>query len=364
MGGLSGHMMHPYDNLRLSKEELKDMIRYSLSGQIKFSEKIDGYNIHVTYLDNQVKFARNKKDLQNGGMTVADMILKWKDKPHTLKVYLEAAKILVPYIESIKDKINWYHMNQIVTLNCECLIPGETNIISYPDYRVYVHNIWIWDTSEFFHSIYDEKCEELGATAGIYFKQNLQYKFDHHGTSAMYCYAIDELFGNANTIEELYQYKYIQWLKENASWVFEDLFMAKVLFDRFFKRDKSVNLKTIKEAYLGHPIDELCKEGYKTILRYCQNQLKRIICLAGNDILGGVTGYINEDNKYEVCHKIHQDLKKCTSDYLYNEWYYDYNGVINPLEGVVFNYKGMIYKWTGYFFIINKMLGKIKYETL
>ena len=25
MGGLSGHMMHPYDNLRLSKEELNEL---------------------------------------------------------------------------------------------------------------------------------------------------------------------------------------------------------------------------------------------------------------------------------------------------------------------------------------------------
>ena len=362
MGGLSGHMMHPYDNLSLTKDDLKMMIDESLYGIIPMSEKIDGFNIHVTYLDGQVKFARNKTDLRNGCMTIEDMIRKWHEKPNVLNVYLEGAKLLIPFIENIKDKFTWCDEGFVLTLNCEC-VAKETNILPYPDNRVYIHNAWEW-YADGNHEIIDTNyaLSNIDLPQNIYLNQKVIIQ-DSHNIDAVirgYCKDLDSMFGECKTIEEYYQYKFIEWCYDNCQWVLEQPHGVKVLFNRFFKNDKSTNLKQIKELYpeCAVLIESLCDTEYKYCLEHCTGKFKDFIINVGNTILGNTTGYINEDNKYDICQYLYNQLKLVGI----NLWNYDHK--INALEGVVFNYKGENYKWTGSFTVINKILGNIKYGKL
>lgn len=372
MGGLSGHMMHPFDNMELTKEELKDMVIQSLCGNIHMCEKVDGFNIHVTYFNGEVRFARNKKDLQNGGFSVNDMIMKWHDKPNVLNVYLEAAKLIIPWVEANKDAMQWQTANTITTLNCECLIAGETNLIDYPDNRVYIHNIWLWNESGVDITDIDyELSQYFAKSKDVYYKQMLSQSPKHytHALVDFYKREIEKLFGDIETIERLYQTRFVKWIDLNAQWMLEAPKMVPILFDRFFNNDKSIKLNTIKAEYkaVGVPeelVDKLCKEEYKYIVYFVINPLKELIYKIGDTVIGNMTGYINEYNKYSVCEKMYEMMMEAPRDCDWWTWHDTLDGVVNPLEGCVFEYKGNLYKWTGSFAIINKILGKIKYENI
>ena len=77
MSGLSGHIMNLWEDLSLTKEDLKEIIQKSFENRFCFKEKIDGFNIHFFIKDNQSRFARNKQDLLNGGMDIDEIYKRW-----------------------------------------------------------------------------------------------------------------------------------------------------------------------------------------------------------------------------------------------------------------------------------------------
>lgn len=356
MGGLSGHMMHPFDNMELTKSDLKQIIASSLNDELKMTEKVDGFNIHAYMVNGEVRFARNRKDLENGGMTIADMIDKWENNPYTLNIYLKSAFLIKKYLnEAQLESVT----SSIITLNCECVV-GETNIMPYPDARVYIHNAWIW------HKDGTVEVSQLGPkykcinVDNVYFEQPIHINPPHNvnGIINGYCDDIDDMFEENNTIKEYYQTKFLYWLYNNCQWVLESNEGIKALFYRFFANDKSVNLKQIKSMYPGKEslIDELCKREYKYCLEWCKGELKFFIYNVGNTILSQASNYINEKQRYTVCQHLLDQLGDYTLYVLDNK--------VNALEGVVFEWKGNLYKWTGSFAIINKILGEKKYEKL
>ena len=359
MGGLSGHMMHPYDDLSLTKRDLQSMITNSLNGMIPMSEKVDGFNIHAfKNTKGEVRFARNKKDLQNGGMTIADMIDKWENNPYTLNIYLKSAFLIKKYLNKIDWNDSYFDNISITTLNCECVV-GETNIMPYPDARVYIHNTWIWYDDGSYEVIPLNNSMKSVFVENVYFDQKVII-WDTHNSDAIiagYFEDVEKMFGDCNTIAEYYQMNFLYWLNDNCEWVLHSHEGVKALFNRFFLNDKSVNLKQIKQLYPGREklVDTLCKQEYKYCLESCTGKLKDFILNVGNTILGNASGYINELNRYEVCQKLSDQLFEAKA----NLWNYDWR--INALEGVVFEWEGKMYKWTGSFAIINKILGEIKY---
>ena len=61
MGGLAGHMSHIYEDLDLTFEDLKDLLRDIVTSNVDLYEKIDGQNLFVTYDPDakQILAARN-----------------------------------------------------------------------------------------------------------------------------------------------------------------------------------------------------------------------------------------------------------------------------------------------------------------
>jgi len=77
MGGCAKHMMHPYDNLGITFDELADLICKVGSASIKAYEKVDGTNIHWSLAeDNEPRFALNMGQLIKGGLTI-DEFSEW-----------------------------------------------------------------------------------------------------------------------------------------------------------------------------------------------------------------------------------------------------------------------------------------------
>jgi hypothetical protein len=82
-GGAAGHMAHPFDDNDLTFEDLKELVRRSLAGELDLesavSEKTDGQNLQVTFKDGKVGAARNKSTVINP-MSIDDIEEKFEGR--------------------------------------------------------------------------------------------------------------------------------------------------------------------------------------------------------------------------------------------------------------------------------------------
>ena len=98
MGGLSGHMLHPYEDYTLKINDLKDMVRQTLTGSINFIEKVDGFNIHFMVNPNNldITYLRSNNDKQEGGICYSEIGERFSHNPD----YGRLLKRIYPQIKS------------------------------------------------------------------------------------------------------------------------------------------------------------------------------------------------------------------------------------------------------------------------
>ena len=68
MGGVAGPMMHLYGDPSLTYNQIKKILSAASQGEIEGTEKTDGYNIYLGYVNGTPRAARNKGDMSKGGM--------------------------------------------------------------------------------------------------------------------------------------------------------------------------------------------------------------------------------------------------------------------------------------------------------
>jgi len=73
-GGAYGHMSHPFDDMDLTFGDLKILITNALQGKLEMtSEKTDGMNIMISWKNGKLIFARNGSHLKNFGKNALDI---------------------------------------------------------------------------------------------------------------------------------------------------------------------------------------------------------------------------------------------------------------------------------------------------
>ena len=368
MGGLSGHMQHPIDVLNFTRNDLKCMIGDLFNNKIQLTEKVDGFNIHASKdINGNLKLFRNSKDLENGGMSIEEMVEKYKDKQNVLNVFLTASVILIDFVKKLDENLKDPDDKLMLTINCECVSKGVTNIMYYDKTIVYIHNVWVWhkiDNKWVIKEIipvpnewkkYMNCCLQITPTLEFekrpYDDYISQYYFD----------SIDKIFGGSNSILEYYQTRFLQYIIKNNPWVLEDHQGTKILFNRFILNDKSTNLKELKKIYKDNDIDGLCKVGYKEIVQYIKKDIDNLFLSLGNEIISRTKGYINESNQHKAINLIKSELSILSIANKLNTYQMErlnnLNNIINPMEGVTFTYKDRLLKLTGSFAPINQLIG-------
>ena len=68
MGGVAGGMAHLYSDPSLTFNDIKKILSAASRGEIEGTEKTDGYNIYLGYVEGKPRAARNKGDMSKGGM--------------------------------------------------------------------------------------------------------------------------------------------------------------------------------------------------------------------------------------------------------------------------------------------------------
>lgn len=377
MGGLSKHMMHVYDNYGLTIDAISDMISDLINGNVELHEKIDGFNIHVSYINGSVRFFRNKNDILSGGMTARDMEEKWSDNPRVRDVYMSAAKIITPYIEGLSYFFN--SNDHVITLNVEC-VDGKTNIIPYAYAAVFIHNVWLWDkqTGEvldvcdlanyqqaFINESY--KYSDIFTNLPI-FQTTLEP--DKKAAIDYFVKRLEDIMGSNYTLYGYYYSRFKDYMDLNGfSWFFKlDETIKKAIFERLFFNIKSVEVNVIYKACADKcNIKEWLNIYGKIAKRCCMYDIKLFFIKLGNFLMRHCYGYINYPNRYIICDILDNLFKSRLSD-LYDsgtvsdEQDFNVNLIrdaewqINALEGFVFDYKGDKYKLTGTFGPLNQIM--------
>ena len=408
MGGAYGHMSHPFDDNDLTFGDLKNIITLGLGGKLDredgVTEKLDGQNLMVCWIDGELKAARNKGHLKNKGATApnTDGIKKiFAGRGNVEKAFVSSMKDLSKAIGSLSDKQKEKVFgNGTKWMNLEIMFPATANVVDYDVAEIVFHGTLEYDDSG--RPIGQPK-DSARMLAGM-IKQvnaNVQKTFRIGKPNFLKVPKTQDFgkkknlfLGKLKKIQSEYALKDSNRLGEyhQAFWQ-EYVFNASKQFgiklkanefvqlvNRWAYFDKSYKIPMIKKDYEDRPkfldwILSTDKNDHSKIFKDNIQPIETLFFEVGAEILKNISGYmaVNPDKTVQSMKKevesALKDLKsggnpeKLKKLKLQIEKLEAIGGVnaIVPTEGIVFKYKGNVYKFTGAFAPINQILGSLKF---
>jgi len=412
-GGGAGHLAHPYEDLDLTFTDIKDMIKAALSGKLEYAqEKLDGQNLMVTYKDGKVRSARNKTELKNFGQeskTIDQVAEKFANRGPIKTAFVETMRDLENAINKLtpaqKEK---FFQDGKRFINLEILFPETQNVIPYGASLLRMHHFKEYDQAgnpikddvegvqllqTAFDAIQggnDEKTFEVGVTNPATIKQDADYEaqekeFLNMADAVRQKYKMQE----SDTVKSYVGKWWNVFVKKKAKelgynipkevrelivnrWAFTDksvpspAIKGKIAneefrnwFDQF---DKSSEVETTKKEVL-EPVERLFLKLGVRVLKNIENlttvnpndatkKIKQDVAASIKNIQAAVDNGSIEDSDAAMKFLRRQLLRLK-----------DIGGfeAIVPTEGVVFRYKGKLYKLTGAFAPVNQILGYLRF---
>ena len=396
-GGVAGHLAHLYDNRGLTFSKIEDILTAATKGQLIGTEKTDGFNVYLGFKNGEARAARNKGDMQKGGMNAVDLAMReFKGGPGVKKVYVDAFNAFETAVMSLSDeeRKSIFGDDGEIFYNSEIMGPGASNVVNYDADIITIHGGG--------HKRYDEKTDKVvDADAD----QNSRYldkvidkfeeatqgkKFNVQRTAALALNSIDKkedlkialakirkagLDGDT-TIEEYLDVK-ITEITEQELKNFNKQTITQVV-DRILKKPGSLSLTKIYKGMLNpqkETIRSFVQGGNKLISKVIWPIEEAIHDFAVAMLEGLESAYIL-DNANEV-----QKLKKEVETAIKSIQAYSgpeqelaheilfkqlnkikhLDNISTVVEGFVFEYEGQLYKFTGNFAPINQILGLFRF---
>jgi hypothetical protein len=407
-GGAYGHMNHPFDDNNLTFSDLKNIIIYGLEGKLnredKVSEKLDGQNLMVSWVDGKLKAARNKGHLKNGGKTapttsgIANM---FSGRGQIKKAFVGAMRDLEKAIGSLSEpQKKKVFGNGTKWMNLEVIYPQTANVIDYDVAEIVFHGTTEYDVSGRAKGYSKEGARMLqGMIQQV--NQNIQKTFKISKPNFLrmnkvqnYAAKKSTFLNKLNKLQSQYALKNSDRLGQyhEAFWK-EYVFNAGKQFnvnikpDQFVKLvnrwaffDKSYKIPQIRKDFKGNPqfnkwVLDTDKMNHIKIFKDNIKPFEILFFQVGAEILKNMSGFLAVSPDKAV-QKIRQDVAKALKDLqkpdnlakleklkIQIEKLEAIGGssAIVPSEGVVFKYKGNIYKFTGAFAPVNQILGSLRF---
>jgi len=408
MGGAYGHMSHPFDDNNLTFSDLKQIVINGLGGTLDredgVTEKLDGQNLMVSWVDGKLRAARNKGHLKNHGKTApttSGIKSMFSGRGEIEKAFVGAMKNLEKAIGSLNDKQkDKVFGNGKRWMNLEVMYPATANVVDYDIAEIVFHG-----TLE-----YDESGKPIGQPKDSarmlqgmikQMNQHIQSMFrigkpnfltvpKHQNFGKMK----NKFLGQLKKLQSTYALKDSDRLGEyhEAFWreyVFNASKQFKVslkpnqfvsLVNRWAFFDKSYKIRDIKKDYKDSPkfldwILSTDKMDHQNIFKQNIKPFEILFFGVGAEILKNISGWMAASPS-ATTQKLRKDVIKAFKDLqsggnvnklkklkIQIEKLHAIGGLdaIVPSEGIVFKYKGKIYKFTGAFAPINQILGSLKF---
>ena len=142
MGGVAGGMAHLYNDPTLTFNDIKKILSAASQGEIQGTEKTDGYNIYLGYVNGRARAARNKGDMAKGGMDFALLAAReFKGGPQVRKVYLDAFRAYQKALASLSEKelAAIFGEDGEIFYNTEIQGPSASNVVNYDANVLSIH---------------------------------------------------------------------------------------------------------------------------------------------------------------------------------------------------------------------------------
>ena len=403
MGGAYGHMAHPFDDKDLTFGDLKKIITLGLGGQLNrednVTEKLDGQNLMVSWIDGKLRIARNKGHIKNFGktsLTISGIKSKFEGRGEIANAFNFAVTDLSKSIKGLsqkqKDKIfdngkNW--------MNLEVMWPASANVIDYDVTQIVFHGALKYDESG---SVIGSVTDSARMLAGMIqqINQHIQKKYSigkpvgltipkHQDFGKMKKKFLSRLqklqskFGmkDNDTLALYHQYWWADFIKKKNKKI--DLKVLKGLIKRWAFFDKSYSVgnmkKDIKDEKFLEWVLQFDKQNHAKQVKDNMRPFEVLFFEVGAEILKNVQGFIaaNPDKSVQnVKKKLSAaisdvksggDLKKLNRLKVQLDRLNAIGGLdsIVPSEGIVFKYKGNTYKFTGAFAPVNQITGLMSF---
>ena len=130
-GGAAGRIMHLYEDGKMTFGEMRQILQEVFQGKTTLTEKLDGFNLMVTYKDGKFGFARNKATLKDP-MDIDRLSQHFDGNPKLKDAFTESAKSFASALRTIEpnDLTRLFNNGQNFA-NIEVVYPPCGNILDY-----------------------------------------------------------------------------------------------------------------------------------------------------------------------------------------------------------------------------------------
>ena len=404
-GGAAGHLAHPFEDEDLTFNDMREMINRGLIGgldkEAPVSEKLDGQNIAFSVRDGKVVFGRNKGHVRDRGANALDVkgiYNQFKGRGGIETAFVGAAEDLQSAVKKLSpQQVKKMFGNGSKFMSLEIILPETQNVIPYGRSVLVMHGTITYDKNgeQIERSTEDgkefaEAVQKVGAdrqkTFGIEGPKTIAFS---DAESKEYAQKAKEFnstltatagkFGLSNKAK-LGDYRRAWWMNEinNQEKKLGIKFspsQKKGLVGRFADGDKSFGVKNFEEDaqrnwFRDFETNQLAKAQKQMI-----KPIEHVFLNAGAQSLKRVTNFLSSNNpgaanalRKETLQSIKgikdsKDVDKIAKLQVELERLENIGmDKIVPSEGVVFQYNGKPYKFTGLFAPINQIQGTFKFD--
>lgn len=352
MGGLSGHMKHPWEDVTLTPADLKKMVRNGL-----YTEKIDGFGVQFRFNETTKKFhlIRNKAHIDRGGLDGTAIMSEYAGRDAGIAFWIAYNLINQPYllytVEELLKKTGGGELRVIGDI----VYKDITNIIKYDAPFFAVHAITFDDGTA---TGVDTPLKVESFPWPKEFVVGHQVRVcgvDMNVVEGM----IDRISATKldynKTFGEIYREEFDRHWDSNILLYDEPPIVKELMFRRMIGEDtyhgeNKVTLKDIKDLSKNPEVIGALDKKLGSLFIECTTPVREIVTRIGS--------YLKE-HTHSMLGKGYGMMEEMVSVPNYSVPTLD-----NIFEGLVFEYEGKTFKWTGSFGMYNKLYwDKIKNGT-
>jgi hypothetical protein len=392
-GGAYGHMNHPFDtSINLTFKDLKTIVTKALDGSLGVvREKTDGQALAISWKNGRLIAARNKSHLSNGGagaLDAAGIANKFGGRGGLTDAYNFAMKDLESALRGLgKADLDKIFQNGKVFMNLEVIFPTSVNVIPYGQALLVFHNAVEYNEAGNAIGVIKGAESKLGALVKKT-NANVQSKYTIQGPpitklpkndnlsslKPKYLSQISKLqseFGLPDSagVADYHQAWWADYIKKSGKKL--QPLETEGLIKRWAFDNKSFRINTIADEKAKVWADGIEKQSKSKIAKDNLMKFEEIFLGVGSDVLSFMSsvltaspdsalqqmrskldsaiGTIRATGDASQIQKLELELQRLNSIGGFDK--------IVPNEGIIFNYKGNVFKMTGAFASLNQLLG-------
>lgn len=402
-GGAYGHLNHPFEDMNLTFGDIKNIINLALEGKLELTqEKTDGQNLLFSWIDGKLKAARNSSHLKNYGKAALDMqgiTSMFSGRGEISNAFTKAFADLESAISKLPNKEKIFQ-NGKKFMSVEIIYPQTQNIIPYGYNALIFHGINEYDEKGNLISIDKASAKTLSDIINK-INNNIQTTFkimgpndvilpkvtDFSNKKSYFLNKLNKLQSQFNLKDSdqviLYHQRWWEeFIKNNSKsfnytitddilnslikrWAYKDTsnrindILKRINNEKFREWVRDFDKNKYKDQFKNNiqPFELLFLELGATILKNINSLLVSNPSTAIENIKKNLTTAINQiesSSDINNINRLKSELEKLNS----------IGGIesIIPSEGITFMYKNKLYKLTGTFAPINKIIGMLKYK--